>query len=115
MNKALVYAKYKSARISAKKVAPVLDLVRGKGVHDARVILAFDPSKAAKMALKVLNSALANAQNNLKLVESNLYVSELHVSGGTTMKRGRPGSRLRFRPILKRTSHLIVGLSERVK
>ncbi len=115
MNKALVYAKYKSARISPKKVAPILDLVRGKGVHDARLILSFDPTKAAKLALKVINSALANAKNNLSLAESNLYVSELHVSGGATFKRGRAGSRLRYRPILKRTSHLIVGLSERTK
>lgn len=115
MKKALVYAKYMSARISPKKVRPVLDLVRGKGVLDAKVVLAFEPSKAAKLALKVLNSAVANAKNNLSLVESNLYVSELHVSGGATFKRGRPGSRLRYRPIMKRTSHLIVGLSERAK
>ncbi len=113
MNKALVYAKTKMLRISPKKMGTVLHLVRGKGALEAKMILAFDPTKGAKMALKTLKSAIANATNNLQLPESTLYVSEIHVSGGPILKRGRIVARGRSAPMAKRTSHLVVGLSER--
>jgi large subunit ribosomal protein L22 len=113
MTKAQIYAKHNSARISPKKVAPVMDLVRGKDVEEAEIILSFDSTKAAKMILKVLHSAKANGKNNMNIDPAKLYVSDLHVSGGKTLKRGRFCGRGRFRPILKRTSHIVVGLSQR--
>jgi len=109
--KAQVYSKHKSARIAPKKVAPVMDLVRGKDVSSAKRILAFDPTKAAKMLLKVLRSAEANARTNLNVDPAKMYISDLQVSGGRTLKRGRIVARSRFSPILKRTSHIMLGLS----
>lgn len=110
-----VKAIHKDARISPKKVAPVMDLIRGKDLLDAKVILAFDPTKAAAMVLKVLKSAEANAKTNNKFDETKLYVSELHVHGASLKgnKRGRIVAKSRFSPILKRTSHIVVGLSHK--
>ncbi len=113
MKNALVYSKYNKARTSVKKVSPVIDLVRGKGVAEAANILQFNKTKASDIVLKVLNSAVANAKNNLSLNEKDLYVSEIFVNGGPTIKRGRIVARGRFSPILKRTAHIVVGLSER--
>ncbi len=109
--KAEVYAKRNSAQISAKKVRPVMDLVRGKNVVDAKVILAFDPTKAAKILLKVLKSAEANARNNLNKDPSVMYISDLYADEGRTRKSWRPQARGRISPLLKRSSHIIVGLS----
>ncbi len=113
MSKSIVFAKFKTARISPKKVKPVIDLVRGKDAKQAKLILAFDPTKGAKLALKVLRSAIANATNNLQIPESKLYVSEIRVDTGASLKRGRIVARGRSAPIIKRTSHLLVGLAEK--
>ncbi|MBP7927644.1 50S ribosomal protein L22 [Patescibacteria group bacterium] len=112
-NKAQVYAKNNSARISPKKVAIVLDQVRGKDLIAAKIFLAFDRTKAAKLILKTLKSAEANAINNLKLKKEGLYLSEVCVDGGRTVKSGRAGSKGRHDPLLKRSSKIVVGLSER--
>ena len=111
--KALVYAKHKGARTSVKKVRPVMDLVRGMNVSDAQRVLDFHPTKASGLILKVLNSAVANARNNMSLSEDKLYISDIYVTEGRTMKRGRIVAKSRLNPILKRTAHLVVGLSER--
>jgi large subunit ribosomal protein L22 len=108
-----VYAKWKNARISPKKVAPVMNLVRGKSVRDAKIALHFDTTKAAAMILKTLVSAEANAKNNESLKSSELYVADIRVDGGRVFKRGRIVAKSRFSPILKRTSHIIVGISEK--
>lgn len=107
-----IYAKHIGARISPKKVAPVCDLIRGKGVHDAKVILTFDPTKAAKMLLKVVNSAEANARHNAKLTQD-LFVSEVWAGPGATIKRGRIVAKSRFSPILKRSTNIYVGLGRK--
>ena len=112
MNKAQVYAKHIAARISPKKMAIVMDMVRGKELEKAKILLAFDTTKSAKLLLKVLKSAEANATHNYNLKKENLYLSEVCVNGGKMQKSGRPGSKGRFDPMLKRSSHLIVGLSE---
>ena len=104
-------AKYKYARISSKKVAPVMDLVRGKNVEEAKMLLAFGENKASVMVLKVLRSAIANAINTKNLTEKDLFVSHIQVDGGPSLKRGRPASRGRYSPIVKRTSHIRVDLS----
>ena len=113
MKKALVEARFNKVSTSAKKVAPVMDLVRGKDLEEAKIILAFDPTKAAKLVLKTLKSAEANAKNNLKIDTSNLYVSAIWVGNGKTIRTGRPGSKGHFDPILKRSAHIYVGLDER--
>lgn len=109
----MVYAKHNTARISAKKVKPVMDLIRGKNTYMAKAILALDPTKAARMLLKVLKSAEANAKNNLNVDPEKLFVDDLQVNNAPIMKRGNFGARGRYSPILKRSSHIIVGLSER--
>ena len=115
MEQSQVYANHKMARISAKKVAPVMDLIRGKGLQEAKVTLAFDTTKAAVLLLKVLKSAEANASNNRKLDLSKVYVSEVWAGPGPTYKRMRLVAKSRVSPIMKRTSNIYVGLSERNK
>jgi large subunit ribosomal protein L22 len=113
MNKADVYAKLMNASISPKKVAPVMNLVRGKAIKDAKLILSLDLTKAAAMILKILKSAEANAKHNLDLKSEDLFISDLQVYGGEVLKRGMFVGRGRFSPLLKRRSHIIVGLSKK--
>jgi large subunit ribosomal protein L22 len=115
MEKALVYAKTKYVRTSVKKTNPVMELVRGKKVEEARRILKFDKTKASDLVLKTLDSAVANARHNLNLNEKDLFISELFVNGGPALKRVRFVAKGRVSPILKPTSHIVVGLSERKK
>jgi large subunit ribosomal protein L22 len=113
MNKSEVYAKTKNALISPKKVAPVMSLVRGKSLKQAKLLLHLDLTKASDLVLKTLESAEANAKHNLGMKSEELYVSEIHVSGGDVYKRGMFVGRGRFSPLLKRRSHIVVGLSKR--
>ncbi|MFA6981574.1 MAG: 50S ribosomal protein L22 [Patescibacteria group bacterium] len=113
MNKATVYAKHSSARISPKKMGAVMNLVRGKDAFDAKALLALDDSKAARILLKTIQSAEANAKNNNNIDPVKMFIDDLQVNAGAIIKRGNFGARGRFSPILKRTSHIIVGLSER--
>ncbi len=115
MQESKVLTKLKYVRISPKKVAPVLNLVRGKYALEAARILKFDTSKGGKLALKALTTAIADAKNNFKLKEDDLIITELRVDEGPTYKRGKATARGRFSPRLKRTSHIVVGLSERNK
>ena len=110
---AQVYAKHNQATISPKKVAPVMNLIRGKPVYEAKVTLAFDKTKAAKLILKVLKSAEANAVNTKNLKGDKLYVSEVWVGSGPSRKWGRFAGRGRYSRILKRTSNICIGLSEK--
>lgn len=102
---------YKYARISPKKVMPVLNMVRGKKVSDAINFLTFDPTKASKMILKTLNSAVANARQ--KNTGDNLYVEKAVADTAPTAKRGRPGSRSHYSRILKRSSHITVVVNKK--
>ena len=111
MNKAEVYAITKNALISPKKVAPVMDLVRGKSLNEAKIVLTMDSTKAAAMVLKTLKSAEANAKTNNNLKPNDLFISHIQVDGAETLKRGDFTSRGHFSPILKRRSHIVVGLS----
>jgi large subunit ribosomal protein L22 len=104
-------AKY--LRMSPTKLAPVADLVRGKSLNEALTILKFTPGKSAELVEKVVQSAAANAENNFELDPDNLYVSEILVNQGPTMKRWRAGAQGRAGKILKRSSHISVTLSER--
>jgi large subunit ribosomal protein L22 len=113
MKKATVYSKYNKASISTKKVIPVMNLVRGKDAMDAKIILAFQKSKAGGLLLKTLKSAIANAKNNLSLNVEDLYISDLQVNAGRTRKSGQFIGHGHFNPILKRSSHIILGLSKK--
>jgi large subunit ribosomal protein L22 len=92
---------------------PIADLVRGKNVKDAQAILKFTPRKGAEIFLKVLNSAVANAENNHHLDVESLYVKEIYANQGPTMKRWNAGSMGRANPVLKRSSHVGVVVAER--
>jgi large subunit ribosomal protein L22 len=106
-------AEAKHMRISPRKMKPIADLVRGKNVKDAQAILKFTPRKGAEIFLKVLNSAVANAENNHHLDVESLYVKEIYANQGPTMKRWNAGSMGRANPVLKRSSHVGVVVAER--
>jgi large subunit ribosomal protein L22 len=99
------------ARLSPYKVREVLDLVRGKPVHEAEDILRFSERDAAMVVGKVLHSAVANAENNDELEPEELYVAACFADEGTTIKRWRPRARGRATRIRKRTSHITVIVS----
>ena len=101
----------KTVRIPARKARLVIDLIRGKSVADALGILKFTPRKGAYLIEKVLNSAIANAENNFDLDVEDLYVSEAFVNEGPTLKRFRPRAKGSASPINKRTSHITVVVS----
>lgn len=103
----------KGVRIAPRKARLVIDLVRGKSVTEADNILNNMNKEAARLIRKVLTSAVANATNNLELDKANLYVKEAYINEGQTMKRFRPGSRGHIDPIMKRTSHITIVVSER--
>lgn len=104
-------AKY--VRMSPIKLKPVTDLVRGKDLNEALTILKFTPGKGAELVEKVVQSAAANAENNLDLNPEDLYVAEVFANQGPTMKRWRAGSQGRASMILKRSSHIGVTLRQR--
>lgn len=99
-------------RITPRKAGQVADLIRGKDVEEAQTVLRFTPKAAAKIVKKVLDSAVANAQHNLKL-RGNLYVSEALVNQGPSLKRIRPRAMGRAFRVLKRTSHITVVVAEK--
>lgn len=103
-------AKY--IRISPSKVRIVLDVIRGKNYEDAVAILKNMPNAATESVIKVLESAGANAENNLGLNKADLVVAETFVDGGPILKRFQPVSKGRAHSIKKRTSHITVILDE---
>lgn len=108
-------AKLRHLRISPRKVRLVADEIRGLDVKVAQDKLAFINKRAAQPMLKLLNSAVANAVNNFKLKKDNLYINELRVDEGPTLKRWLPRAMGRATPINKRTSHISIILDEKVK
>jgi large subunit ribosomal protein L22 len=99
-------------RQSPYKVRRVLDLVRGLPVDEARVVLEFTNRKAAGTIIKVLDSAVANAEHNFALDADELYVAEAYADEGPTLKRWRPRARGRATKIRKRTSHITIIVAE---
>jgi large subunit ribosomal protein L22 len=104
-------AKY--IRISPLKVNFICNEIRGKQVDEALSILRFTPKKGAKVLEKVLNSAIANAENNFNMDRDKLYVAEAYANDGPQLKRWRPKARGMAYPILKRSSHIGVTVKER--
>jgi len=107
-----IRVKLSNLRTAPRKVRQVVDLVRGKNVLQAQSILLFTVNKSARSVLKLLNSAVAAAKHNLQLDESNLFISKITVDEGPKLKRWHPMSRGRAYPIIKRSSHIALVLSE---
>ena len=106
------YAVAKNIRMSSSKVRIVLDQIRGKKVDMAVAILENMPNTAAEASLKVLKSAIANAENNKSLNADNLYVAECYATAGPILKRISFRAKGRADRILKRTSHITIVLGE---
>ena len=100
-------------RISPRKVKIVLDLIRNKDTDTALGILKNTPKSACEYLVKLLNSAIANAENNHHLNKDNLYVKECFVCEGPTLKRIRPRAQGRAFRINKRTSHITLVVAEK--
>ncbi|MDQ5983941.1 MAG: 50S ribosomal protein L22 [Eubacteriales bacterium SKADARSKE-1] len=108
---AMAYLKY--ARISPRKVSIVLDLIRNKPVNEAKAILRHTPKSACESLSKLLNSAIANAENNFNMDPEKLYISKCFVCPGPILKRIRPKDHGRAHRIEKRVSHVTIALKEK--
>ncbi len=109
-----VKAKAKHIRMSPRKVRLVVDLVRGKRTKEALDQLNFLPKKASVPVVKLVESAISNAVNNYDLKKDNLYIKEIRVDEGRTLRRWIPRAHGRATPIRKRTSHIDLVLGELV-
>ncbi len=106
-------ATLKFARISARKVKIVADLIKGKDVDEAMSIVKFTPKASSEIIEKLLKSAIANAENNHDMKHESLYVAEIFANQGPTLKRIRPAAKGSAVRIRKRTSHITIVLKER--
>jgi len=100
-------------RIAPRKARGVVDLIRGKNVGDALMVLDFVPRKAARLVAKTLKSVIANAESQQRVDVDRLYVRRITVDGGATLKRFMPRAHGRATPIHKRTSHITIVVDER--
>ena len=107
-----IRAKLSNLNTSAQKARLVIDLVRGKQVLEALDILTFTPNKAAEPVQKLIRSAIANAEENFGVTRNDLYVYQIYADEAPTRKWRRFGARGRFKPILRRRSHVTVILRE---
>jgi large subunit ribosomal protein L22 len=106
-------AQSKMVRISSRKVKLVIDLVRGKDVPEALAILQLTPKAASPIVAKLIQSAVANAEHNYNMDTDNLFVKEIFVGEGPTLKRFRPRAQGRATAINKRTSHITAVVAEK--
>jgi len=107
-----VRAVAKDTGISPRKVRLLVDMVRGKKVDEALTILRFTPTPTARVIAKVVESAVANADNNFQMSPSDLKIVTVFANEGRTLKRFRPRARGRANQILKRSSHITVIVDE---
>jgi large subunit ribosomal protein L22 len=107
-----VRAVARHVRMSPQKVRLVLDQVRGMDAKDALTLLEFMPQRAAQPVHKVIASAVSNAEENFGMSSEDLYIAEIFADGAPTRRWRRFGARGRFKPILKRSSHITVVLKE---
>ena len=108
-------AKAKYVRMSSTKIRLVIDLIRGKSVAEAVAILKNTPQAASTVVEKLLNSAVANAENNKGMLRDDLVVAEVFADQGPTLRRFRPCARGRATRIRKRSSHITIILGSAVK
>ena len=100
-------------RIAPRKARGVVDLIRGKNVGQALMILDFLPRKGARLVAKTLKSVIANAESQQRVDVDRLYVRRITIDGGATLKRFMPRANGRATPIRKRTSHITIVVDER--
>lgn len=103
-------AKHKFARMSAQKIRPFADLIRGKRYDDALNTLRYHPNRGARLVEKVLRSAKANAENRHAQRSTELVVTDVRIDGGPISRRWRAKARGMSMTIIKRTSHITVEL-----
>lgn len=112
-----ISAKLRYVQIAPQKVRLVVDAVRGKGAKEAMDTLSFMPQRAADPVFKLIQSAVANAEENYGLEADELYVSRIYADEGPRRRKGRYGGifagRGRFRPQVRRSSHITVVLAEK--
>ena len=106
-------AKLSYARVSVQKACFVLDAIRGKDLQTALGIVTYNPRYASSLIKKLLESAAANAENNINMDPAKLYVEECYANQGPIMKRVKPRAQGRAYRIEKRMSHITVVLNER--
>ena len=106
-------AHLKYLRVSPRKVKILCDLIRGKDVKTASAYLMQTPKAASEPVLKLLRSAIANAENNNSMDVEKLYVSTAVANPGPVLKRGMPRAQGRYNRILKRTTHITIGVGEK--
>jgi large subunit ribosomal protein L22 len=99
--------------MSVTKACFVLDAIRGKSVNEAEALLLYNPRYASSVILKLLRSAIANAENNDGLDRNDLYIAECYANKGPTMKRIQPRAQGRAYRIEKRMSHITIVLDEK--
>lgn len=109
----IAQARFSHVRIAPRKMEGIADLVRGKRVEEALALLQLCPRKGAESILKLLKSAVANADQRGGVDVDRLFVRAIRVNGGPQQKRWRPRSRGMAHPILKRTTHVEVELGEK--
>lgn len=107
-----IIAKLRYLRIAPRKVRLAANLIRGKSVEKAQVILNFTVKKPVLPLLKLLKQAIANAKNNFQIEQSNLYISKITIDEGPKLKRWRARARGRAFEIQKKTSHITLVLDE---
>ncbi|MCB0010572.1 MAG: 50S ribosomal protein L22 [Anaerolineales bacterium] len=108
-----IRAKVRYVQIAPQKARLVVDVVRGMGAEQALDTLRFMPHKAAKSVYKLIESAVANAEQNYGLEAEELFVHRIFADDGPRRKSGRFGGRGRFKPLIKRSCHISVVLAER--
>jgi len=108
-----ITAKLSNLRTAPRKVRQVLDLIRGKTVLEAQSILLFTVNKSARSVSKLLNSAVASAKHEFHLDEANLFILKITADEGPKLKRWHPMSRGRAYPIIKRSSHIAIILTDK--
>lgn len=108
-----IRAYLKNCDVSAQKARLVVDLVRGKAAVEAATTLKFTPKKAARIIGKLLGSAIANAEENFGVSRDDLVVYQIAADEAPTRKWRRFGARGRFKPLLRRSSHITIVLRER--
>ena len=109
----LARAEHKYARISPRKVEIVCNMIRGKNAKLAMALLENTPKAGSELMIKVLKSAMANAENNFEMDPEKLYVAQTYATAGPILKRGMPRAQGRMYRINKRTSHITIAVAER--
>ena len=111
--KKIARAEHRYARISPRKVEIICDMIRGKDADVALALMENTPKAGCELMIKVLKSAMANAENNFEMDPDNLYVCQTYATAGPILKRGRPRAQGRMYRINKRTSHIMVAVAEK--